>query len=408
MNIQNSNPARENPGGGMPRLAQETASLFVVIKVTEACNMGCKYCSAEKDITKVPVLKPEVAARIIDALHDLGLGFYSVCFHGGEPLLGFPAVSETVCYAKDRYPDTEFRFSMQSNLVRMTPEIAQWCAEHGVSVGFSIDGVPEDNDLMRIFHNGRGTTEATVRGLKILQAHQPHVGCVAVIGGHNWNQMHRFIPYLNEIGVTRLALNRMAPVGRALKIGRAAYVTDEEYVQCLTDCYLAMVASAFEFQVKPITDWARKIVSPGSCSHGCYQCGAGWSHISVDSTGNVYACDRFSFDPDWVSGNLLDTPLLDIMNEQKMHNCRTRIQRISTCSKCAVVDVCGGSCAVTSYYAKGTIDTPGHECGNMRQFIPWLRQRLDDHLDERAAFEAMALGYDPRAVMKSLHLQPCS
>jgi uncharacterized protein len=383
-------------------LSTSSSNIYVVVKVTEACNMGCKYCSAEKDITKAPLLTPEIGKRVIDSLCELGLSSYSVCFHGGEPLLGFAAITKTVEYAMKEYPETKFNFSIQSNLVLMTEETASWCASKNVSVGFSIDGNPSTNDLYRVFQNGRGTTEATLVGLKILQRYQPKVGCVAVIGGHNWNNMNEFINYLATNGVYRLALNRLAPVGKALKLGESAQITDEQYVKSLKDSYLAMIESGYRVQIKPIIDWARKIISPSSCSHGCYQCGAGWSHISIDSTGNVYACDRFSFDPVWVSGNIRDTALIEILNESKMVSCRTRVNRIPECSTCEVVNVCGGSCAVTSYYAKGTIDAPGHECGNMRKFIPWLEKRLASYQNERAAIEALMLGYDLEKVFLSL------
>jgi len=400
-------PARKERPGARPTgtpidLPARTANLFVVLKVTHACNMGCTYCSAEKDFTKVPILTAEGGSRVIDALADLGLGSYSVCFHGGEPLLGFPAIQETVAYAQERYPDIDFRFSMQSNLVRMTDAIAAWCQERRVSVGFSIDGNAPVNDLLRIFHNGRGTTEATLAGLSILQRYQPRTGCVAVIGSHNWDKMRDFVGFLGEHEVTQIALNRLAPVGRALRGYQVNAPTDEQYVTCLRDSYFAMVESGFAVKVKPIVDWARKIVNPLSQSHGCYQCGAGWSHISVDPVGNVYACDRFSFDPDWVSGNLNESSLLDIMNEQKMAACRTRTTRIPSCGTCAVRYVCGGSCAVTSYYLAGTIDVPGHECGSMRSFIPWLEQRLADHPAEHAAIEAMMLGASPEAAFEAV------
>lgn len=375
-----------------------TASIFVVLKVTEACNMGCKYCSAEKDFTKVPVLTNEMGEAVIDSLVELGLPSYSLCFHGGEPLLGIKAVQHTVEYGLEKYPETQFRFSMQSNLVRMTEEIASWCRDKHVSVGFSIDGDVATNDLFRIFHDGRGTTEATLSGLRVLQRFQPRVGCVAVIGPHNWDKTPRFIAFLKSNNVHRLALNRLAPVGKGIECCKAHSIRDDQYVHCLKDCYFAMIQSRYRVQVKPIVDWARKIISPSSQSHGCYQCGAGWSHISVDPVGNVYACDRFTFDPHWVSGNLLETPIIDIMNESKMVSCRTRTERIPECKACPVLHVCGGSCAVTSYYSKGTIDAPGHECGNMQQFIPWLEARLHSHSDERLAVESMILGYDPEEV----------
>jgi len=377
-------------------------SIFVVLKVTQACNMGCRYCSAEKDVAKVPLLTGAMGKAVIDALIDLGLPSYSVCFHGGEPLLGFKAIRETVEYAQGLPAPVDFRFSIQSNLSLMTDAIAAWCHDRHVSVGFSLDGEPTTNEVFRVFHDGRGTTHATLNGLATLQRYQRRVGCVAVIGGHNFDKTAGFFHFLLEHGVDRVSLNRMAPVGKGIDVCRHESITDEQYVTCLTDCYLMMVESKYRIQVKPITDWARKIIHPASQSHGCYECGAGWSHISVDPVGNVYACDRFTFDPHWISGNLRHAPLLEIFNESKMTSCRTRTERIPECTRCPVRYVCGGSCAVTSYYAKGTIDLPGHECGNMRQFIPWLDRRLAEHPIERLAMEAAILGADPQDVYPQL------
>lgn len=397
--------AAASPPKEATKKEEKITNIFVVVKVTEACNMACKYCSAKKDIANVPLLSFETGKKIINSLIKLGMASYSVCFHGGEPLLGFNAIQKTIEYALEEFSEQVFHFSIQSNLVLMTEEKASWCASNNVSVGFSIDGNIETNDLFRVFHNGDGATKAILDGLKILQIYQKRVGCVAVIGGHNWDKMNELISFLGANNVHRLALNRLAPIGKALKCGEASNMTDEQYVTCLKDAYLAMIESDYKVQIKPIVDWARKIVSPTSCSHGCYPCGAGWSHISIDSLGNVYACDRFSFDPNWVSGNIVDTPLIDLLNEKKMIRCRTRIQRIPECSACEVANVCGAGCAATSYYAKNTINAPGHECGNMKQFIPWLEKRLDAHKAERLSIEALMLGYDPEKVFFSLKTQ---
>ena len=380
----------------------QTSSLFVVVKVTSACNMRCHYCSAEKDVTRAPLLTTEVGRNVIHNLVELGLPSYNVCFHGGEPLLGFESVRGTVEYARSAFPERAFRFSIQSNLVNMTHDIACWCAEQGVSVGFSIDGDSSVNDRIRTFHDGSGTTEATLAGLKVLQCYQRRVGCVAVIGSHNWNTTARLVQFLSENDVQQLAVSRLAPVGRGLSDYGSLAPSDGQYAACLRDCYVAMVESDFEVTVKPILDWARKIVDPVTRSHGCFPCSAGWSHISVDPSGNVYPCDRFTFDCQWASGNLLDRPLLEILNEAKMVRCRTRMARIHRCRSCEIADVCGGGCAVTSFYRHGSIDLPGHECGSMRKLIPWLRERLRTSTSERLAVQAVRLGVAPIRVLESL------
>ncbi len=82
-------------------------------------------------------------------------------FHGGEPLLAgaefyrqaLPMISRELA---DQHPE----FAMQTNLWRMTPEIANVLAEYHVPLGSSIDGPEEITDSQR----GEGYYERCMKG----------------------------------------------------------------------------------------------------------------------------------------------------------------------------------------------------------------------------------------------------
>jgi uncharacterized protein len=92
-------------------------------------------------------------------------------FHGGEPLLaGFEFYEKFVSKAVNwLLPGVKPIFRIQTNATLLTEE---WCELFGrlnIHVGISLDGTPEDNDLFRIDHSGKGSYAKIIRGLKIAQ-----------------------------------------------------------------------------------------------------------------------------------------------------------------------------------------------------------------------------------------------
>ena len=92
----------------------------VIVKLTNACNLRCKYCS-EGDYEEVNNLSFSLLQKLVDDLPELldNIGENSIDFlwHGGEPLC-YP--KEMLCQAMDyaikRLSDKyRVSFSMQSN-----------------------------------------------------------------------------------------------------------------------------------------------------------------------------------------------------------------------------------------------------------------------------------------------------
>src|SRR5580698_7919645 len=123
---------------------------FLVLKLTDYCNLRCKYCHQDA-LNGKPVLMPmetyKNAIRLI--LKPSGAPIIYVQFHGGEPLLcPDEFFEEAVAFAKAELerPDRKVEFVIQTNLTRVTPEREAMLRRLNIGISYSLDGPPALND----------------------------------------------------------------------------------------------------------------------------------------------------------------------------------------------------------------------------------------------------------------------
>lgn len=155
-------------------------NLNIVFKISERCNLKCDYCyfffGGDDTWKKHP---PLVSRKVVEdlgafsarAARDHRLEVIDIVFHGGEPLLmSKPRFSE-MCDTLRRYEDGfRFSFALQTNGVLVDDGWIDIFERHRVTVGVSLDGPPPVNDLHRLDLKGRSSYDATVAGLRTLQA----------------------------------------------------------------------------------------------------------------------------------------------------------------------------------------------------------------------------------------------
>ncbi|HGM1125547.1 TPA: radical SAM protein [Clostridioides difficile] len=145
----------------------------LTLEVTERCNLRCKYCIyqddhndfhtfSERDITF------DIAKKAIDFTYERTDDKFYIAFYGGEPLLNFDIIKQSVEYAEQLVNDKRLEFSMTTNAVLITEDIARYLAEHKFNVMVSLDGPEEIHNENRIFKDGTGSFKYAIRGLKFL------------------------------------------------------------------------------------------------------------------------------------------------------------------------------------------------------------------------------------------------
>jgi len=147
----------------------------ITLEVTQACNLRCLYCIyhdhfKEKRNYGQQEMSLETAKKAIRFLKKHSSKTErTVCgFYGGEPLLRPRFLEQCVDYAKEIFDNREILFTVTTNAVLVTPEIAEFLFTNGFSATVSLDGPAIYHDRYRKDAEGEGSFERTLNGLKLL------------------------------------------------------------------------------------------------------------------------------------------------------------------------------------------------------------------------------------------------
>jgi uncharacterized protein len=183
---------------------------LVIIQANTLCNLNCTYCylpgrskNSQMHAGLVEAIATELAAS------NLCLPHITVVWHAGEPTLVDPAFYEQAFATFERILGHKVRVthSFQTNATLLNE---RWCdlfLAHGVRVGVSIDGPQFLHDLHRRNWSRRGSFDAAVRGLKLLQAAGLRPGAIAVISAATLSHVEDFHKFFVDEKVDWLGLN---------------------------------------------------------------------------------------------------------------------------------------------------------------------------------------------------------
>jgi uncharacterized protein len=151
----------------------------VVLKVHQRCNLACDYCyvytmADQSWRDQALVMKRETwtatAERMVTHATAHDLPGMRLVLHGGEPLLAGPdRLRELLADFRAAFSGgCRLDIQIQTNGTLLTEGILDLFDEYGVRVGVSLDGVAADNDVRRRYPDGRGSSGAVDRGLRLL------------------------------------------------------------------------------------------------------------------------------------------------------------------------------------------------------------------------------------------------
>jgi len=142
----------------------------------DLCNLKCPYCAKKYKNFHSPVRislneKIELINLVIDQYIkkkiENNFETISVSLNGGEILLEWDIIKAIVLRNCNKYPKLKFKFSVNTNMTLLTPEIAEFMSRYDFTVDISIDGYESAHDMTRQYHNGKGSFHDVLKGLNI-------------------------------------------------------------------------------------------------------------------------------------------------------------------------------------------------------------------------------------------------
>lgn len=325
------------------------------LNIAHSCNFACKYCFAKKGSygNSEELMSPQTAKKAIDFLTRASEenNNLEVDFFGGEPLLAYRTVKETIIYAKQKYPNKKWRFTLTTNGSLLDEEKENFLYQNDVSLVMSLDGNKETNDKFRVFKSGTGTFDTVSQKIKNIADHRSLSEGYYIRGTYTKESLEisKTVMDLRDMGYKFISLE---PVVSKDEIG----ITEED-LSILKSEYEKLAKKYIESQKDG--DWKffhfNLALEAGPCVQKRVNgCGTGVEYIAISPSGDIYPCHQF----DGIRETKLGNINTGIINKEMQERFRKEnyLFNKDECKNCWAKFYCGGGCLANNYNINGSID----------------------------------------------------
>lgn len=322
------------------------------LHVAHDCNLRCKYCFASTgDFGQGrKIMPPEIAKKAIDFViarsgvrHNIEVDFF-----GGEPLMAWDTVTQTVDYARslEKKYNKKFRFTITTNGLLLDEDKRKYINENMDNCVLSLDGRREVNDEFRKTVAGTGSYDTIVPKFKALvDERDPNLDYYArgTFTSHNLDFAEDVLS-IADAGFDRLSVEPVtADPGCGYDLTEDDLPKIEAEYDRLTDIMLERKKEG-----KPFTFFHFMVdLDQGPCVVKRLRgCGAGYEYVAVTPDGDIYPCHQFVGKDEFKQGSVLDQSFnMDIAQTFAGMNIYSRPK----CQKCWAKFYCSGGCSAANY-----------------------------------------------------------
>lgn len=344
----------------------------ICLNIAHDCNIRCGYCFASTgDYHGGRKLMPFVVAqKAIDflILNSGSRKRLEVDFFGGEPMLNFEVVKQTIEYAreKEKQYGKHIGFTITTNATLLDDASISYLNENMDNVVLSIDGRKNINDNMRKTINGKGTYDIILPKMKSFvekRGDKSHY-IRGTYTSHNLDFVNDVIALADE-GFKEISIE---PVIASPDMD---YALREEHLDTIMKEYerLAMKMIEYEKTDKNFRFYHYMLdLDGGPCVYKkVSSCGAGCEYFAVTPDGDLYPCHQFVGRDGYKIGTV-DTGIENKELQGKFSN--NTVYHKEKCSSCWAKFYCSGGCQANADAFCGDFKVPYElECKLQRRRI---------------------------------------
>jgi uncharacterized protein len=372
-----------------------------LIRVTNQCNLACRYCYSNSDPSRKERMSWDIAKRVVDLVIDYPADCGRFLFHGGEPLLEPNLIRKVVNYAKSRADEVgkHFDFGIQTNGTLLSSRTWKIIGDLELSFGLSLDGDRLANNITRTFPDGKSSYNLVKRSLAMMDRRDSSANAILVMSKANYSRMPEILSHLSTVsGLSGIKINPLHEDGRAKGEWDELTLTPQEFLKAhiaYLDYCATTDAPLLEANVSEML-WD---IADNTRTYLCRKakCGAGRDFFSFEPNGEIYPCDGWFDHRELILGHVQSVEsietLLDkdsIMRRISQRDC----ENIAECSACTYKRFCRGGCSLETYARFKRSDSPHPLCDYFRGMYAELLRRLPETPQLLAMIGPQKIVYD--------------
>lgn len=332
------------------------------LNIAHDCNLRCRYCFAGQGGYGQwrMLMSFDVARRAVDFLiaHSGPRQHCEMDFFGGEPLMNWHVVQQTVAYVRqqEKKHNKIFKLSLTTNGFLLDKEKVKYLTDNHIALILSLDGRKEMHDRMRPGVHGEGTYDRILKNLQY---------CVAHRDGEEYYVRGTYTRY--NMDFTKDVLDMVDKGFPALSMEPVVGDPSEDYAIQEED--LPRVKAEYDTLAKAFIQ-REEAKNPffyfhfnmslwrGPCLPKRLRgCGAGHEYLAVVPNGDIYPCHQFVGREEYVVGNVYEgLKNMKMMREFRENHVLTKPE----CVKCWAKFFCSGGCHANNVTYAGSIKKPLH------------------------------------------------
>ena len=363
--------AKESIGKPYPHV------LYLIL--TDNCNMMCKYCFLRESR---PENYPETSMSFKTAekalfLFSTGLSKQpklfgdekNIIFYGGEPLINFPVLKDTVKIIeklqKTNGLPQNTKKSIITNGTLITKEIASFFRDKEINVGISLDGDRLITNKNRKYKSeNKDAYDDILDGLNKCKEAKVDVGLSVTITPASLKNKKNIIDTIINLGIKSLGFN--------IYMGKKENVSPAFF----DDCALFLTEAFSIFRNEGIYEdrLMRKTEAFVNGDLYLYDCAAaGGNQLVIAPNGDIGICHGFLSSREFFFGNV-HSYKGDIEKEPIYLEWANRSPvTMPECHSCYALSNCGGGCPFNAYINTGSIwGLDERFCTHAKHTLEWL------------------------------------
>jgi uncharacterized protein len=339
------------------------------LNVNIDCNFSCDYCYIpllNKNTTQNK-METETSKKAISEFINLNID--KTCelyirFFGGEPLLNWSVIKESVIYCNSIKNKLKINFLLNTNGSLLREDITTFLKSNNFYIILSLDGIKEINDMHRHFINLKPSFSGILKSIKSLAEANIDFGISTVVGKYNQDHLINLINFIKNKNIKSIGLN-------PILYGSSNFYSDPEILaKKIFEAY--KYGTEIGISVGGMWKWLIKGLYKSSSTF----CAGIGSEISIMPNGDIYPCNGLETKIGHINqfNELVNSPSFLAISKRKKGT-------IKNCKNCFIEGVCNGGCAANALFINHDINKPAIlECQFYKEIINLYLNDLKENL----------------------------